>query len=184
MGLAPSTDALIAGGLSAYLPEVVGSLMSGVGIETPLLFFCSPDRRGLETPAPEEDGRDGEMFPELLWWEAMASGWEMHVWDCRGLIRPKSHLWEELDFVNRFKYIEVGKFKVPIPEEFAGRLTDKALRKIEGWCWEVLRFWDSGINISGIYPIPIHMLQELEAILYKYSKPSVEEPDLSLIMRP
>lgn len=44
--------------------------------------------------------------------------------------------------------------------------------------WEILRFWHSGINISGTYPIPITLIERLEAILLKYSKPEVEEPDL------
>jgi len=118
------------------------------------------------------------MFPEMLWWKAYASGWVMNVWDCVGEIAPANdELWEALDFENNFEYVEVGNFRIPIPKQFAGRLTDRALRRIEALCWEVLRFWDSGINISGAYPIPIDTIQELEAALHKYSKPEAE-PDL------
>jgi len=115
------------------------------------------------------------MFPEILWWKAYASGWVMNVWDCVGEVAPADdELWEALDFENSFEYVEVGNFRIPIPKQFAGRLTDRLLRKIEGWCWEVLRFWGSGINISGAYPIPMDMMQELEAMLHKYSKPEAE----------
>jgi len=122
------------------------------------------------------------MFQEVLWWKALASGWEMNVWDCIGTIEPVDEIREELDFENNFEYVRVGNFEVPIPKQFINRLTEKVLRKIEGLCWEILRFWHSGINISGTYPIPITLIERLEAILLKYSKPEVEEPDLSALL--
>jgi hypothetical protein len=97
--------------------------------------------------------------------------WEMVVWDGRAIIRPTKRLlriWPEAE--KRFQYVDIGNnFRIPIPIEFANKLTSKLLRKIEKWCWRVLREQGGAINWSGVYPIPIEAFEELSAILVKYS---------------
>jgi hypothetical protein len=104
-------------------------------------------------------------------WLGYSSLWEMVVWDCRGVIRPTKHLlriWPDVE--EKFEYVDVGYFKVPIPLEFVNKLTPKLLKKIEKWCWRVLQEQGGAINWSGIYPISDKALEELSAILFKYSR--------------
>jgi hypothetical protein len=103
--------------------------------------------------------------------EALWALWEMVVWDGKAAIRPTKRLeslWPQVR--EKFKYVDVGNFKVPIPLEFVNKLTPKLLRKIEGWCWKVLRTQGGAINWSGVYPISDKALEELSTILVKYSR--------------
>jgi predicted ATP-grasp superfamily ATP-dependent carboligase len=86
----------------------------------------------------------------------------LHVWDCRGIFRSEDE--EEQKYIERTcKYVKCGPFDVPVPHSV--EVNDELKKKLEEWCWEILRRNRGGINISGVYRVFADQLEELENIL-------------------
>jgi len=102
-----------------------------------------------------------EKMIELL---AEMSNWVLDVWDCHGVLKKVA--WgvgygtkEKIDG----EWVDIGYFSIPLKK--GTTITEEEKEKVKEILWEVIRYWDGGINISGFYTVPAHLLEELKSVL-------------------
>jgi hypothetical protein len=114
----------------------------------------------------------------------LPSGWAIAVWDCRGSLIPTDSdaygKMMEMMAEKKLTWLDIGYFRIPVySNEFEKWDRNERLKKkIEGWCWKVIRNRGGAINWSGVYPVYSSEFDEFNAIIVKYSE---SECDLSVM---
>ena len=120
---------------------------------------------------------------EWLLGESPPSGWVIDVWDCHGVLKPyeKAGYGRKYELPEGWEWLDIGHFSIPILTEerplWVGN--ERLRRKVEGFCWRILKRRGGAINWSGWYNITANEVEELRAIVQKYGRPEGKETNLA-----
>ena len=118
---------------------------------------------------------------EMMFEWGIPSGWIIDVWNCHGILKPETEAGKGglYELPEGLEWMNIGWFTVPILSAEKQYYTEKLKRKIHGWLESILSRRGGAINMSGLYPIYIHEIDELRTILIKHSPPKTTEVSLT-----
>lgn len=97
------------------------------------------------------------------------TAWFISVWNCHGKLTQ--HGWGD-DLPKGLVWLKVGHFSVPIPENEQSLWDERLKHKVNMLLHTILQENGGAINISGVYPVFLHQIEQIMATVAKYSKPT------------